>query len=364
MSQRLTFEDLLPLDALRQQEQALQRRLRDRSNPLRILIVSEQTCDGRSVGNSKTLQCSESTSDFSHPLPIVMSAKIGIRPWIDFAFRKIFGKPGNDICLISLLNSILELSSPIESVQFQNPFSLKEFQDDKLVCVDVKATDAAGRIFVVEIQIVVHSSFAKRALYYACTAYADQLKKGQGYGELKPSYSVCLLMRKLWDDEQLHHHYRLVERTTGRVLDESIEIHTVELSKYNGEASDARCAGVLEQWCYWLKNADMHTEEELQELLPGLAFLRATDELKKIQEITEEKAMYDSREKAILDYESNLIDARQEGRQEGELIGGIRLLQQLLNLPQDDHEELNSRSLKELSATMNDLQATLRSREA
>lgn len=41
-----------------------------------------------------------------------MSVKIGIRPWIDFAFRKIFGMPGNEICLISLLNSILELTSP------------------------------------------------------------------------------------------------------------------------------------------------------------------------------------------------------------------------------------------------------------
>jgi hypothetical protein len=50
-------------------------------------------------------------------------------------------------------------------------------REDKLVCVDVKATDSAGRIFVVETQIVVHSSFAKRALFYACTAYADQLKK-------------------------------------------------------------------------------------------------------------------------------------------------------------------------------------------
>ncbi len=170
---------------------------------------------------------------------------------------------------------------------------------------------------MVEVQIVVHSSFAKRALFYACTAYADQLKKGQGYGELKATYSVCLLMRKLWDNDQLHHHYRLVERTTGRVMEESIEIHTVELAKYNGTSYDVRHAGVLEQWCYWIKYADAHTEEELRELLPGLAFSRATEELKNIQEITEEKAVYDAREKAILDYESGLIDARQEGRQEG-----------------------------------------------
>jgi hypothetical protein len=92
-----------------------------------------------------------------------MSKKIGIRAWIDFAFRKIFGKPGNEICLISLLNS---------------------------VCVGIKATDRKGRIFVVEMQIVVHWSFAKRALFYACSAYTDQLRAGQGYSELKGETSV------------------------------------------------------------------------------------------------------------------------------------------------------------------------------
>ncbi|MCE3019115.1 MAG: PD-(D/E)XK nuclease family transposase [Pirellula sp.] len=57
----------------------------------------------------------------------------------------------------------------------------KDFQDDKLICVDVKATDRAGRVFIVEVQIVVHPSFAKRAAYYACKGYSDQLQTGQGY---------------------------------------------------------------------------------------------------------------------------------------------------------------------------------------
>ena len=100
--------------------------------------------------------------------------------------------------------------------------------------VDVKATDQLGRVFIVEIQIVVQSSFAKRAVFYACEAYTDQLRPGQGYGDLKATYSICLLMRNLWDDDQLHHQFRLVDRESGRVLEESIEIHTVELAKYNG----------------------------------------------------------------------------------------------------------------------------------
>jgi hypothetical protein len=46
------------------------------------------------------------------------------------------------------------LPHPIDSVEFMNPFSYKEFEQDKLVCVDVKATDRSGRVFIVEVQIV------------------------------------------------------------------------------------------------------------------------------------------------------------------------------------------------------------------
>jgi len=167
------------------------------------------------------------------------------------------------------------------------------------------------------VQIVVHSSFAKRAVFYACEAYTDQLRAGQGYNDLKATYSICLLMRNLWDDVQLHHQFQLVERKSRCVLEESIEIHTVELSKYNGDRSSLHGSSVLAQWAYWIKNSSEHTVEELRELLPGLESLRATFELGAIREITREKQMYDAREKASLDIQFNLMDAKQEGRQEG-----------------------------------------------
>ena len=184
-----------------------------------------------------------------------MSMKIGIRAWIDFAFRKIFGKPENEICLISLLNAVLQFPYPVVSVAYLNPFGYKDFETDKLVCVDVKATDQRGRVFVIEVQIVLQSSFAKRAVFYACEAYTDQLRIGQGYSDLKATYSICLLMRNLWEDDQLHHQFQLVDRESGRILEDSIEIHTVELAKYNGVPSEVRRASVLEQWAYWIKNS-------------------------------------------------------------------------------------------------------------
>ena len=177
-------------------------------------------------------------------------------------------------------------------------------------------------------------------------------------------------MRNLWPDSQLHHHFRLVERTTGAVLQDSIEIHFVELAKYNGSVQDLTDASLLEQWCYWIKNASEHSAEELRELLPGLAFLHATSELSAIQEITEEKAMYDSREKAVLDIESNLIDAREEGMEKGiergktlgELTGNVRLLQKLLGEEVSSKEELENQLPELLTSKIEALQAKLTKR--
>ena len=145
---------------------------------------------------------------------------------------------------------------------------------------------------------------------------------------------------------------------------ESIEIHTVELAKYNGVSSEVCGASVLEQWAYWIKNASEHTVEELRGLLPGLEFLRATGELNAIREITEEKQMYDAREKASLDIQSNLIDAKREGRQEGEAIGRVKTYQELLGDRVASDEELSRMSFEQITSTIADLQTRLRKRNA
>jgi predicted transposase/invertase (TIGR01784 family) len=239
---------------------------------------------------------------------------------------------------------------------------------DSSVILYVKATDQRGRVLIVEIQIVVQSSFAKRAVFYACEVYTDQLRVGQGYGDLKATYSICLLMRNLWDDDQLHHQFRLVDKESGRVLEDSIEIHTVELAKYNGSAREVRGASILEQWAYWIKNSSEHTVDELQELLTGLEFLRATIELDAIREITEEKQMYDAREKVNLDIQSNLIDARQEGieigEQRGKLKASVQIYEELLGEQVTSDIDLSNQSIEALASMVTQLQKRLRDRNS
>ncbi len=66
----------------------------------------------------------------------------------------------------------------------------------------------------------------------------------------------------------------MTEKESGKVLLDSIEIHTVDLGKYKGTRDSLGAASVLEQWCYWIMCSHEHSEEELRELLPGLSFCR------------------------------------------------------------------------------------------
>jgi predicted transposase/invertase (TIGR01784 family) len=72
---------------------------------------------------------------------------LGIKPTVDFAFKKIFGSPENVPVLVGLLNAILRLASPIVQAEILNPFSYQDFAEDKLVVLDIRARDAEGRWF-------------------------------------------------------------------------------------------------------------------------------------------------------------------------------------------------------------------------
>ena len=100
----------------------------------------------------------------------------------------------------------------------------------------------------------------------------------------------------------------------------------------------------------------------LRELLPGEAFARAIDAAEAIRRKTEDRIMYDQREKALRDYRWRIEGARQEGIQKwmekGELIGKITLLRQLLGEAEEAKEALQE-SCDELSSMVTELQDRL-----
>jgi predicted transposase/invertase (TIGR01784 family) len=157
---------------------------------------------------------------------------LGIRPIVDFAFRKVFGSPENKLALISLLNAILQLRFPIADLTIENPFNYQEFEDDKSSVLDIKAIDSRGAVYEVEMQLSVVPGLVKRMVYYACKLVTSQLNSGDDYHTIQPVYAICILDGVLWNNpEPYHQRFQWVNRGTDRVLAETMEIHTVELGK-------------------------------------------------------------------------------------------------------------------------------------
>ena len=244
--------------------------------------------------------------------------RLGIRPTNDFAFLKSFGSPGNTLALTSLLNAILQLPVPIVEVTLQNPFNRQEFEDDKLSVLDIRAVDQHGAIYDIEMQMSNRRGLIHRLVFYGCEIYADQMRAGDDYQELKPVYAICLLEGRLWEDStRMHHTFRLMDRETGRCLTGTLEVHTLEMGWYTLRQRELATASGLERWVYWLLYAHEYDAETLKRLFPDPAFVQATEALERIAEITEDKTMYDRREKAIRDQKWILTSTREEGREQG-----------------------------------------------
>jgi hypothetical protein len=126
---------------------------------------------------------------------------------------------------------------------------------------------------------------------------------------------------------------------------------------------------MLDCWLYWLLHAQEYEHAALLELLPQPAIRQATETLGRILRQSEDKAMYDAREKAIRDENWRLNAARREGEIQGEVKGKIegeikliRTLQGILCVPVSEEEDLRGMTLEQLEALTGSLQEKIRNR--
>src|ERR1700742_3683122 len=97
-------------------------------------------------------------------------------PKIDLVFRKLFGTEENKDLLISLINSVVEPGIHVTDVIIKNPFNLADYLGGKESILDIKAQDQNGIWYDIEMQILEHIFYGKRALYYVSKGYVDQLQ--------------------------------------------------------------------------------------------------------------------------------------------------------------------------------------------
>lgn len=174
----------------------------------------------------------------------------------DIAFRKIFGNDNRKETLISFLNAILDFHGDqrITKVTILNPYQLPKLKGGKVTIIDVKATDQAGRIYIVEMQVADIDGFDKRVLYYSSKSYSDQIKRADFYRKLRPVIFIGILDFKYTQNEKYISRNQVRDVETNEQTIKDMEFTFIELPKFNLEERELK--NLTEKWIYFIKNAE------------------------------------------------------------------------------------------------------------
>ncbi|PEO39930.1 Rpn family recombination-promoting nuclease/putative transposase, partial [Bacillus wiedmannii] len=253
-----------------------------------------------------------------------MKNRVNLR--IDFAFKQLFGSKGNETILIGFLNAVLQksLASPITSVALDDPHLHKEYKEDKLSIMDVRATLGTGEHVNIEIQLANKHDMQKRSLYYWSKLYASQMQEGMAYSELQKAITINVLDFVLYPNQE---HFAtkgvLWDVEQGFRISNDIEIHYIELPKLLAQWREAQVNPWNDSYVRWLLLLPANEDKVLTELLEAIAMKQdetLQQAIQKWDNMSHNQAFrreYEAREKLLLDEKAAVVHAEKKGREEG-----------------------------------------------
>ena len=247
-----------------------------------------------------------------------------INPRIDIAFKKIFGVEENKDLLISLINSIVSIEDQVSEVTLLNPYNPKNFRQDKLSILDIKALGSNGKRFNIEIQISDEADYDKRALYYWAKLYTEQLKASDDYSELAKAIGIHILnFTSIPKAKKYHNIFHISEKETGLLYFKDLELHTIELKKFTDYVNDdlssliAKIRNSLDMWVAFLTRHDLLKADSLPLALNDVSLRKAINVLDVMNFTVEEREAYEDHLKWLRIEANTLKKAESEAREKG-----------------------------------------------
>ncbi|WP_375326943.1 Rpn family recombination-promoting nuclease/putative transposase [Candidatus Tisiphia endosymbiont of Nemotelus uliginosus] len=282
-----------------------------------------------------------------------------ITPRIDVAFKKIFGVEENKDLLISLINSIVSSEDQVIDVTLLNPYNPKNFRNDKLSILDIKALGEGGKRFNIEIQITDEADYDKRALYYWAKLYTEQLQASAEYSSLNKAIGIHILnFTSIPDIAKYHNVFHIAEKDSGLLYFKDLELHTIELNKFTNNPKEGladilkKVVNSLDVWSAFLTRHDLLNKDSLPKELDNASLKKALTVLDVMNFTKEERDAYEDHLK-WLRIEANTLkkveaqaEARGEakGKAEGKAEGKVEGKAELIKMMRD-----NGHSVEEIS---------------
>ena len=236
---------------------------------------------------------------------------------LDVIFKRVFGNAKNEKIIAAFISDLLEIPrQDIKAIYINNVELAPEYLDQKFSRLDIKM-DVNGKIVNIEMQVNREPAFKERTLFYWAKLYSEELKTGDEYGELKQTICINIINFDLFDCDDYHSHFRILENERNELLTDKFAIHFFELKKLGKFKKSRRMED-------WLDLINAETEDDLMEIQNKSLIPEVQDTIVMLRELNaDEKVRQEAyyREKRLHDEATALGNARREGRAEGRAEG-------------------------------------------
>ena len=232
-----------------------------------------------------------------------------ILPTNDVMFKIIFGNQKNSRILIHFLNSVIQHKSPIVKVHINQTELSRDLVAQKGVRLDILATTSDGTQINVEMQKNVDPNMIARALFYWAKVYSGAMDSSENYGILRRTISINILdFILLKDEENFWNKYIIMNSKNHRQLTDVFEMHFIELRKLENLDKN----NPLTFWGEFFKDPNSEQVRKLCDTVPEIK--EAKDVYEKAKTSPDAQELLRIREKARLDYASDIKTAEEKSR--------------------------------------------------
>ncbi|MGL5677346.1 MAG: Rpn family recombination-promoting nuclease/putative transposase [Cellulosilyticaceae bacterium] len=235
-------------------------------------------------------------------------------PKIDFVFKQLFGK--HPMISVAFLNAVLKWKVPLKSVELKERLTEKVDQKDQVSIITLKGTTVQDEKVTIELWLANQDDILRKNLYFVGKLWDMQTQGENNYKLLGKTVYINLLNFKYIKDTKVHHTYRLKEVDTHEQLSDMLEIHFVEIPKFDKEMMTPKQLegknNELEGWLQFLKYPEAHDEKQSTKEIN-----EAYRQLQRMSKDETQRMLYQVRCKMIHDELVALQKAKKEAMQQG-----------------------------------------------
>ena len=242
-------------------------------------------------------------------------------PTVDYCFKELLAYPEvRKGFVAAVLNKDPE---EIEETTLMPTILSKDTEDGKYGILDVRVRMKNGSQMDLEMQVAPFKFWDNRVIFYLSKMYTDQIREGHRYEDLKPCIHVSILNFNLFPKDQIcFREIAFCDLTTKQKYTDLMEIYVLELKKLPPEQKDEPLV------VKWMRFLSAERKEDFEKMAEEDTYINeAYEVLQKLSADERKRLEYEARQKAILDYNSQMSSSREEGIQIGEARGEKRGIQ-------------------------------------